>query len=75
MAARPEWVEFLVTLPTRELRRRQTICYKQMKASHDLAQHADTRDRGERAAVELNDMADSLTEAVMQREFPNVNVQ
>ena len=75
MAVREEWVKFYVTLKTSELRRRQTLCHLQQRRAFELVQHADTRDRGERAATELQDMDDSLTEAVMQKEFPDVRVR
>jgi len=70
MAANANWVAHLTHYSLAELRRRQRIVAAQTVAAYKLAQQPDTRPRGLRALEDLQEMADSLTEAVMIRYCP-----
>ena len=61
MAIRNDWVGHLRRYSLKELRRRQFITNQQIKIAH--------RARKTTALIELQDMADSLTEAVYLNEF------
>ncbi len=65
MASRSDWVAHLMRYSLSELRRWQSLTYHQMRAAYRMMQNPDSRESGERAYRELEQMADSLTEAVM----------
>jgi hypothetical protein len=65
MASRSDWVAHLGRYTLAELRRRQCITAGQIKTAWQLMQCPDTRARGESAMIDLRNMYDSLTEAVM----------
>lgn len=61
MTVRNDWVGHLRRYPLKELRRRQDLTYQQIQIAH--------RTKNDRAMTELQNMADSLTEAVYLNEF------
>jgi len=67
VTANNTWVAHLMHYSLAQLRKRQRIVYAQMHVAYELMQHPDTRAWGERASKELQEMADSLTEAAMTK--------
>lgn len=65
MSSRSDWTAHLTRYTLAELRRRQRITAGQIEAAWELMQCPDTRPRGESAMTDLQNMYDSLTEAVM----------
>ena len=61
MTARNDWVCHLRRYSLKELRRRQNITYQQIRIAH--------RTNKTEALIQLQNMADSLTEAVYLNEF------
>ena len=61
MTIQNDWVTHLRRYPLKELRRRQNITAQQIVIAHRAKNH--------RALIELQNMADSLTEAVYLNEF------
>ena len=61
MAIRNDWVAHLRRYPLKELRRRQNITGQQIIIAY--------RTKKQNALIELQNMADSLTEAIYLNEF------
>ena len=65
MSVRNDWVAHLRRYSLKELRRRQNITKQQIAIAYN--------DKNARALTELQNMADSLTEAVFLNEFAYQN--
>ncbi len=61
MTARNDWVGHLRHYTLKELRRRQNLTVQQIQIAYNAS--------NTRALIDLQDMADSLTEAVYLNEF------
>ena len=61
MAVRKEWVASLKHRPLKQLRKWQRLVYLQIAFAYNTG--------NERASIDLQAMADSMTEAIMIKEF------
>jgi len=67
MAPRNDWVAHLIRYKLPELRRRQRLIESQISRAHSLASNQGTSERGLIALTSLQEMSDSLVEAIALR--------